>query len=228
MIEFFLPIKPPTKTHQGKKVTCKNGKPVFYEPDELKQVRAKFMAHIGPYTPEKPLVGPVQLITKWCWPTNGRVPSGTWKDTAPDTDNVIKLPKDVMQDLGFFSVADGQVASEITQTFWADPAGVYIRIEELTGMGEHFYDNSYLAIVRSFPVDCEMTVERILEHYIPSMEEQVRRLDKAIEDLDGNQDFASTIELFASEAKMIRAHIAHAKQRLEEAGIDAKERPYRS
>lgn len=44
MTEFFMPMKPPTATHQEKKVTIVNGKPVFYEPDDLKAARAKLTA----------------------------------------------------------------------------------------------------------------------------------------------------------------------------------------
>ena len=40
-LTFFLPIIPPTVTHQEKKVAVKNGKPIFYEPPELKDARAK-------------------------------------------------------------------------------------------------------------------------------------------------------------------------------------------
>ena len=40
MIEFFLPMeKIPTTTHQQKKVNVRNGKPIFYEPEELKNAR---------------------------------------------------------------------------------------------------------------------------------------------------------------------------------------------
>ena len=36
MIEFFIPMKLPTVTHQQKKVHVVNGKPHYYEPDALK------------------------------------------------------------------------------------------------------------------------------------------------------------------------------------------------
>lgn len=41
--EFFLPMqKIPTTTHQQKKVNVRSGKPIFYEPEDLKNARAKF------------------------------------------------------------------------------------------------------------------------------------------------------------------------------------------
>lgn len=45
IIDFFMPMEPPTCTHQEKQVHVVNGKPVFYEPAELKAARAKLRAH---------------------------------------------------------------------------------------------------------------------------------------------------------------------------------------
>ena len=47
--EFFLPMKKiPTTTHQQKKVNARFGKPIFYEPAELKNARAKFESCTDP------------------------------------------------------------------------------------------------------------------------------------------------------------------------------------
>lgn len=127
--EFFLPMKPPTCTHQEKKVHIVNGKPVFYEPDDLKEARSKLMAYLGKHIPENKYTGPVRLITKWCFP-KGSHNNGEWKATKPDTDNMIKLLKDCMTANGFWK-DDALVASEITEKFWADIPGIYIKIEEL-------------------------------------------------------------------------------------------------
>ena len=43
--EFFMPMVPPTVTHQEKKWRVVNGKPVPYEPDEVKAVS---YTHLGP------------------------------------------------------------------------------------------------------------------------------------------------------------------------------------
>ncbi len=128
--EFFMPMVPPTKTHQMKQVTCRGGKPVFYEPAELKAVRSKLMAHLGQHVPGQKYTKAVRLITKWCFPITGKRKDGQYKITKPDTDNLQKLLKDVMTDLGFWA-DDALVASEITEKFWADIPGIYIKIEEL-------------------------------------------------------------------------------------------------
>ena len=121
--------KVPTTTHQEKAIHVVKGKPVTYEPAELKAARAKLMAHLGQHVPDYPYTGAVQLITKWCFP-RGKHKDGSWKTTKPDTDNSIKLLKDCMTKLGYWK-DDALVASEITQKFWAELPGIYVKIEEL-------------------------------------------------------------------------------------------------
>ena len=129
-ISFFLPIKPPTVTHQEKAVHVVNGKPKFYEPAALRAARSRLMAYIGQHAPLKPLKGPIRLLVKWCFPITSRHKDGEWKTTKPDTDNMQKLLKDCMTALGFWK-DDAQVASEIVEKFWAAVPGIYISVEEL-------------------------------------------------------------------------------------------------
>jgi len=125
--EFFMPMKPPTATHQEKQVNWEAR--TFYEPDDLKAARAKLMAYLGKHVPDKRYTGPIRLITKWCFP-KGRHKDGQWKTTKPDTDNLQKLLKDCMTDVGFWK-DDALVTSEIAEKFWAEVPGIYIKIEEL-------------------------------------------------------------------------------------------------
>lgn len=128
-IEFFMAMNPPTVTHQEKQVHVVNGKPVFYEPTELKAARQKLMAHLAKYKPEKKSMKGIRMMTKWCFPKGQHV-DGEYRVTKPDTDNLQKLLKDCMTALGFWK-DDAQVASEFVEKFWADIPGIYIRIEEL-------------------------------------------------------------------------------------------------
>lgn len=129
-IEFFMPMaKVPTATHQEKQVHVINGKPVFYEPPEVKAARQKLAAHLGQHVPKEPFCCGVRLIVKWCFPC-GRHKPGTYKNTKPDTDNLQKMLKDVMTKLQFWQ-DDAQVASEVVEKFWSALPGIYIRIEEL-------------------------------------------------------------------------------------------------
>ncbi|MCB5934475.1 RusA family crossover junction endodeoxyribonuclease [Caldibacillus thermoamylovorans] len=129
--EFFMPMKKvPTVTHQTKKVRVVNGKPMFYESADLKAARSKLMAHLGQHVPDIKYTGPVRLITKWCFPITGNHKDGEYKYTKPDTDNLQKLLKDCMTACGYW-IDDALVVSEITEKFWAELPGIYIRIEEI-------------------------------------------------------------------------------------------------
>lgn len=129
-IEFFLPMKPPTATHQEKKWRVVNGKPVSYEPQEVQAARSKLTAHLTSHRPEKPLTGAVRLVVKWCFPRSGAHKDGEYRTSKPDTDNLQKLLKDCMTVVGFWK-DDAQVASEICEKFWADVPGLYIWAEEI-------------------------------------------------------------------------------------------------
>lgn len=131
-LRFFVPMKLPTKTHQEKKVRVVNGKPVFYEPAELAAVRAKFRDALATYVPHQPFVGAVRLVTKWCFPVSGKHSDGEYRTSKPDTDNLVKLLKDVMTGLHFWK-DDAQVASEIIEKFWADIPGLFVAVEEIGG-----------------------------------------------------------------------------------------------
>ena len=94
-LEFFIPLKkPPTVTHQEHKVRVIKGKPVFFDPPELKAAKVLFLAYLTPMRPEEPFEGPVRLTTKWIWPCGDKHEDGEYKTTKPDTDNMVKAFKD--------------------------------------------------------------------------------------------------------------------------------------
>lgn len=129
-IEFFMHMIPPTMTHQEKQVRVVNGKPIFYEPEELKAVREKLRAHLGQHVPDERFTGPVRLTTWWCFPIKGNHRNGEYKTSKPDTDNLVKMLKDVMTDVGFWK-DDAQVASEVIEKYWAERPGIYVKVESL-------------------------------------------------------------------------------------------------
>ena len=128
-VEFFMAMVPPTATHQKKKIRVRHGKPLVYEPEEVRRAREKLRAHLGQHRIDSPMEGGVRLLVKWCFP-RGRHQDGTYRITKPDTDNLQKLLKDCMTAEGFWR-DDAQVASEICEKFWAEVPGIYIRAEEL-------------------------------------------------------------------------------------------------
>lgn len=128
-LEFFMPMIPPTCTYQEKKVKMVSGKPVFYEPPQVKSARLKLTGHLDKHKPDKPIKGGIRLLVKWCFPKGGHK-DGEYKTTKPDTDNLQKLLKDCMTVTGFW-IDDAQVASEICEKFWAEIPGIYIKVQEL-------------------------------------------------------------------------------------------------
>ena len=140
MIEFFMPMIPPTVTQQEHQVTVRNGRAKFYMPENVKAAKQKFIAYLGKHKPTEKIMGPVRLTTKWIWPldpntvnrlkSTGMSDYAEYKVTKPDTDNMIKMLKDCMTHCGYWK-DDAQVASEITEKFLGMRPGIYVKIEEL-------------------------------------------------------------------------------------------------
>lgn len=129
-MQFFMAMIPPTVTAQMHRVTMVNGKPQFYDSDELKDARSKLMAHLGKHAPKEPFTCGVRLMAKWCFPVTGNHYDGEYRTTKPDTDNLQKLLKDVMTRVGFWK-DDALVCSEKIEKFWADVPGIFISVEEV-------------------------------------------------------------------------------------------------
>lgn len=131
--EFFMPMaRVPTVTHQEQQVSCKSGKPVFYEPTELKTARIKLKGHLSRHVPEKKYTGAIRVVVKWLYPITGKHQDGEYKTTKPDCDNAIKLLNDICTDLGFWK-DDAIIASLVIEKFYADQPGIYVCIESLEG-----------------------------------------------------------------------------------------------
>lgn len=126
--EFFVPMIPPTKTYQQKRIDWTRRR--VYEDGALSAVRQKLSDAIGPYRPTVPYSAGVRLVTKWCFPCGKTHTDGEYRISKPDTDNLQKLLKDVMTQNRFWT-DDALVASEIVEKFWARTPGIYIRIEAL-------------------------------------------------------------------------------------------------
>lgn len=129
--EFFMAMIPPTVTAQEHKVTMINGKPVFYDTPEIKNVKEKLIAHLVKHKPRCMYESGIRLTVKWLFPyMKGKHKNGEYRITKPDTDNLQKLLKDCMTKCGYWK-DDALVCSEIVEKFWADTPGIYIRIEEV-------------------------------------------------------------------------------------------------
>lgn len=127
--QFFIPMIPPTATYQEKKTRVIKDKQIHYEPAEIAVIRDKFTGLLMQHSPDEIMKPPIRLITKWIWPVTDNHPEG-YKSTKPDTDNMIKLFKDCMTVVGFWK-DDAHVASEITEKFYGDIPGIFVRVEEI-------------------------------------------------------------------------------------------------
>lgn len=128
-LSFFMPMIPPTVTAQEHKVTVSHGKPIFYDPPEVRSAKAKLTAYLSQHKPDKPYKKGVRLTTKWLFPKEQHK-DGEYRITKPDTDNLQKMLKDCMTVCGFWT-DDALVASEICEKFWAANPGIYIKDEVL-------------------------------------------------------------------------------------------------
>lgn len=135
-MKIFLLLDPPTATAQERQVTIVHNKPVFYQPEKLKEAKRILRLHLRPFKPKEPLVGPVELHVSWLFHRGKRHKHKEWRVTKPDTDNLQKMLKDVMTDLGFW-VDDAQVVKEHVEKIWSDePTGISIEIIELAKIKE--------------------------------------------------------------------------------------------
>ena len=134
-MNFRLKMIPPTTTAQMHKVGVRNGKPYFYDPPEVKDTKQKLMAHLCQHVPDEPMEGPLMLTVDWIWPANAKHKHNSWRDTKPDTDNLQKLLKDCMTELGFWK-DDAQVVVETICKYYSnDIAGICIILNKAKPLG---------------------------------------------------------------------------------------------
>ena len=141
-MNFFMEMRPPTATAQEHSVKVVQGRPVFFDPPNVREARELLMGHLIKHKPEVPSEGALELTVLWLFPKGKSHKHGEWRKTRPDTDNLQKLLKDCMTRVGFWK-DDAQVVSEKVQKRWSDdPTGIYIEITELEVAGGNEQDRS--------------------------------------------------------------------------------------
>lgn len=129
-MKFFLKMEPPTVTAQMRRVTVRDGKPMFYKSKALKEAKALFVGELMMHRPEIPFEGPVRLHVTWFFPTKSHR-EGEWRITRPDTDNLQKLLKDCMTEVGFWK-DDAQVCAECVEKMWTrTEPGILIGVSQM-------------------------------------------------------------------------------------------------
>jgi len=133
-MKIFLVLDPPRSTAQMQKIAIINGKPRLYKPVNVKKARDTLVVHLRAFKPMVPLEGPIELYVTWLFPRGKKNKHNEWKITKPDTDNLQKMLKDCMTEVGFWK-DDAQVVKETCEKVWSDePCGISITYEKLNNI----------------------------------------------------------------------------------------------
>ena len=136
-MRFKLKMNPPTATAQQKGERVVGGYIHHYKKKNVAAAEAVLRDALLPYVPDEPIAEkPIRLRTVWMFPypksAKKHQPGwGRWKITRPDTDNLNKLLKDVMTDMGFWK-DDALICSELNEKLYADEPGIVIAIDTLS------------------------------------------------------------------------------------------------
>ena len=130
-MKLFLLMEPPTVTAQQAKVAVVGNRPMFYKPEKVKTARQMLIRHLKPFKPPSPYEGAIELHVVWLFPKGKSHKHNEWRITKPDTDNLQKMLKDCMTEVGFWK-DDAQVVKEIVEKRWSDdPTGISIEMDKL-------------------------------------------------------------------------------------------------
>ena len=135
-MRFKLKMIPPTATAQQKGEQIIGGRIHHYKKRNVREAEAILRDALLPYVPETPITDqPISLCTVWMFPypkSAKKHQPGMYrrKITRPDTDNLNKLLKDVMTDMGFWK-DDALISMEWIWKVYSDEPGIWIGIEEM-------------------------------------------------------------------------------------------------
>lgn len=131
-MKIFLLMNPPTVTAQESKIAVVRNKPVVYKTEKIKKAKKEIIKHLRPFVPDVPHEGPIELKVVWLFPRGKSHKANEWRITKPDTDNLEKLLKDCMTELGFWN-DDAQVVRETAEKVWSEQSqsGIAIEINRL-------------------------------------------------------------------------------------------------
>lgn len=132
-MKFKLKMIPPTATAQQKGERVVGGCIHHYKKKNVAQAEAILRDALLPYVPAEPITDkPIRLVTRWLFPypksaKKHQPGRKRWKITRPDTDNLNKLLKDVMTDMGFWK-DDALISEECIAKAYDDEPGIEILI----------------------------------------------------------------------------------------------------
>lgn len=130
-MRFKLKIIPPTATAQQKGERIVGGYIHHYKKKNVAAAEAILRDALLPYVPSEPIIDmPIVLNVLWMFPypksaKKHHVGWNRYKITRPDTDNLNKMLKDLMTDMGFWK-DDALICSETVQKMFSDEPGILI------------------------------------------------------------------------------------------------------
>lgn len=126
----FLAMEPPTVTHNDLKAVTRGGRPAIVKSDRLREAEDALVARLAQQTPPEPMGGPLSVEVRWCFATRGSHAQGEPHVARPDMSNMLKTLEDCMARAGWI-VDDSTICDERMAKAWMDPAGIWVRVEEV-------------------------------------------------------------------------------------------------
>lgn len=130
-IAFFVHMDDiPRTTAQQKDITTRGGFPRLVDSKNLKTAKTIWHYALANHVPKEMLKKPLRVKILYCFKASKTNKADTFKTTSPDTDNLQKLPKDIMQALEYYK-NDGEVAFDEAVKVFSDVPGVLVKVSEL-------------------------------------------------------------------------------------------------
>ena len=132
-LKFKLKMIPPTATAQQKGERVVNGYVHHYKKKNVAAAEAVLRDALLPYVPAEPITDkPIRLHVLWMFPypksaKKHKPGCDRNKITRPDTDNLNKMLKDVMTDMGFWK-DDALISLEQIWKVYSDEPGIWISV----------------------------------------------------------------------------------------------------
>lgn len=134
VVQAFVPVEPPTVTHNDLVAYVRaNGRPGIRKSDRLRGAEDALLPRLASLAPSSgPLSGPLRVTVRWCFRAAAtRHAQGEPHVCRPDMSNMLKTLEDVMQRAGVIA-DDSMIVEERLSKAWMDPAGIFVRAEELS------------------------------------------------------------------------------------------------
>lgn len=128
---FVIKGSPSTRTAQQKGERIVNGRYIHhFEKKEVTRAKAQLADALLNHVPEEPYDCPIYLRVLWLFAKKSlpKKRELTFKTERPDTDNLVKMLKDVMTDVGFWTDDSKVVKEDLMKGYSNEMPGLFIQI----------------------------------------------------------------------------------------------------